>query len=82
MERKKFINQFAQVAIPVLTIGSQIITSLKFPQYGLIVNLIAQPFWLYSTWKAYKEAGQIGVFINTVIFTAVTAIGVINYWLL
>ena len=81
-KNKKVFDVFAQFALPGLTIGAQILTSLKFPQFGLIANLIAQPFWLYSTWKGYKQAGQIGMFINTVVFTTITALGIINYWFL
>ncbi|EKE19756.1 MAG: hypothetical protein ACD_8C00113G0004 [uncultured bacterium] len=82
MEKDNWINKFSQFAIPILTVGAQIITALKYPQYGLIVNLLAQPFWLYSSWKSYKEAGQIGIFVNTVVFSLVTLGGIINYWFL
>lgn len=80
MEKSKLFDTFAQFALPGLTIAGQIATSLKYPQFGLIINLIAQPFWLYSSWKAYKQAGQSGMFITTVIFTIITTMGVINYW--
>ncbi len=66
----------------VLTIGAQIAIALKYPQWGLIINLASQPFWLYSSWKSYKEAGQIGILITTVIFTVITILGIINYWFL
>jgi hypothetical protein len=82
MTKEKFINSSTQVLLPSLTIGAQVATSLKFPEWGLIINLLAQPFWLYSSWKSWKEAGQIGIMITTVIFTAITAMGIINYWLL
>lgn len=75
-------NTFAQIALPCLTIGAQIATSLRYPQFGLIINMVAQPFWLYSTWKSYKKAGQIGTLISVIIFTLITAFGIINYWFL
>jgi hypothetical protein len=81
MLNEKIINSVAQVAIPVLTIGGQLAIGLKYPAWGLVLCLLAQPFWLYSTWKAYKNAGQIGLLINTILFTLVTLFGVINYWL-
>lgn len=81
-KKEKLFSGVAQFALPGLTIGAQIATSLKFPQYGLIMNLIAQPFWLYSSWKAWRQAGQVGILITTIIFTIVTAFGIINYWLL
>ena len=79
---KKLFDRFAQFALPSLTIGAQIITALKYPEWGLVVNLAAQPFWLYSSWKAYKQAGQSGVLVTTIIMTIVLTFGIINYWLL
>jgi len=81
-KKEKLFNNVAQFALPGLTIGAQIATSLKYPRFGLIINLMAQPFWLYSSWKAYKQAGQIGILITTIIFTIITAMGIINYWFL
>jgi hypothetical protein len=80
--KNKLINTVSQFAIPGLTINAQIATSLKYPQFGLIINLMAQPFWLYSSWKSYKQAGQSGILITTIIFTIITAIGIVNYWFL
>lgn len=80
--KEKLFNTVAQFALPGLTIGAQIATSLKFPEYGLIMNLLAQPFWLYSSWKAWRQAGQIGILITTVIFILITMFGIINYWFL
>lgn len=79
MKKEKIINHVVQVAIPVLTIGAQIAIAFKFPLWFLIISLSAQPFWFYSAWKSYKQAGQSGVLINTIIFTAVTIFGIINY---
>ena len=81
-KKEKLFSNVAQIALPGLTIGGQIATSLKFPEYGLILNLLAQPFWLYSSWKAWKNAGQIGILITTVIFTIITMLGIVNYWFL
>jgi len=79
---KNIFNNLVQFALPSLTIGAQIATSLKFPQYGLILNLLAQPFWLYSSWKSWKQAGQIGILITTIIFAIITLFGIVNYWFL
>ena len=79
---KSFFNSLSQIALPVFTLGGQLAVSLKYPQYGLILSLIAQPFWLYSSWKAYKEAGQVGLLITTVIFGFIIVGGIINYWFL
>lgn len=80
--RKTIFDNFTQYALPTLTIGGQIATSLKFPEWGLIICLLSQPFWLYSSWKAYKQAGQIGILITSSIFSVVTMMGIVNYWLL
>ena len=77
---KSLFNTITQVAIPVLTVGTQIAIALKYPQWGLVINLIAQPFWIYSAWKSYKKAGQIGLFITTVLVTIVISLGIVNYF--
>lgn len=79
---EKIFNAMAQVAIPVFTLGSVLMISLKQPAIGLVLNLIAQPFWFYSTYRAWKKEGQIGMFVNTVAYAAIVAFGVINYYLL
>ena len=81
MKNNNFFNSITQIALPFFTVGAQIATAFKYPQWGLIINLIAQPFWIYSSWKSYKGAGQIGIFITSIIFTVVTIVGIINYWL-
>lgn len=81
-KKEKLFNSVSQIALPSLTIGAQLVTSLKFPQFGLILNLMAQPFWLYASYKSWKQAGQVGILINTIIFAAITIFGIINYWLL
>lgn len=78
---KKIFNILSQFLLPAFTLGAQLAVALKDPQLGLILNLLAQPFWIYSSWKAFKQAGQIGMLVNTIAFTAITAFGIINYWL-
>ena len=55
---------------------------MKLPQYGVIMSLIAQIFWIYSSYKAWKKAGQISIFINAIAMTFVFGYGVLNYWVL
>jgi hypothetical protein len=52
------LNNFMQVGLTGFTITGFLLTSMKIPEYGLLFNLIAQIFWLYSSWKAGKEANQ------------------------
>ncbi|MDD4902716.1 MAG: hypothetical protein PHE24_06300 [Patescibacteria group bacterium] len=78
--KRNLFDISAQIFIPFFTIAGYLAISFKLPQWGLILNLAAQPFWIYSTWKAYKNAGQIGILINTVILTMIIAFGVVNYW--
>ena len=82
MNKEKQFNSISQVALPIFTLGGQLAIAMKVPQWGLLLVLASQPFWLYSSWKSYKNAGQIGIFINTVIFSMVTIFGLINYWIL
>jgi hypothetical protein len=78
----KLFDRATQFLLPILTISSMMLTSFKYPQYGVIVALISQPFWLYSSWVSYKKGGQIGMFVTTSILTVITVWGVINYWFL
>ena len=82
MNNVKFFNFITQIAIPLFTIGGQLAIAFKKPEFGLILSLFSQPFWLYSSWKSYKTANQIGIFINSVLFLFATIFGIINYWLL
>lgn len=75
-------NTVVQVCLPTFTAASFLLTSMKLPQYGVIVALVSQVFWIYSGYRAWKEADQIGVLVNALIATAIFAYGVINYWFL
>ncbi len=78
---QRSLNSFMQVGLVGFTMLGFLLTSLKLPEYGVIANLISEVFWLYSTYKAWRDADQIGMFINTLIVTAILIFGVINYWL-
>jgi hypothetical protein len=80
---KKYLtfNNFVQACLVTFTILGFLLTALKLPQYGLISNLISEIFWLYSAYKAWKQANQIGIFITTIIVTLVIISGIINYWI-
>lgn len=80
MRKHERFDQVSQVAIPLLTVGGYLLTSLKYPEWGLVISLFAQPFWLYSSYKAYRTAGQSGLLMNSVIMTFVIAFGILNYW--
>jgi hypothetical protein len=70
-----------QIGLVVCTGLGFLLTSLKLPHYGVIANLIGQVFWVYSSYRAWREADQIGIFISTVIITLILIYGVTNYWL-
>jgi hypothetical protein len=76
------LNVATQVMLPALTLGGLVLVSLKYPAPGVLLNFLAQPFWLHSTYRAWKKDGQIGMFINTVAFTVIAGFGVINYYFL
>lgn len=67
-----------QAGLIFFTIGGLLLISLKLPAYGLIFNLISQFFWLKSSYVAWKQAGQIGMFIKTIMFTIITIFGIVN----
>lgn len=76
----KWFNYTAQFLIPALTLFAQFLLAYGYPKWSLVVNLVAQPFWLYSGWIALKKAKQSGILITSVIFTFITIWGVINYF--
>ena len=82
MQKEKLFDKTTQFAIPGLTIAAQVVISAKHPEWGLFLNLASQPFWLYSSWKAYKNAGQVGILITTIIMIFVISFGLVNYWIL
>ncbi len=75
-------NIVVQICLPLFTIGGFFLTALKLPAYGVIAGLISQIFWLYASYRAWKKADQIGVFVNTIVSTLIFAYGVLNYWFL
>lgn len=75
-------NSFAQICLTVFTVLGFALTSFKLPQYGLIAALISQIFWVYSSYKAWKEANQIGIFLTTIFIVITIIIGLVNYWVL
>lgn len=79
---QKYWNWTVQICLPGFTVLGFLLISLKLPQWGLLVSLFAQIFWLYSAYRAWKEADQVGLLINSVLNTFIFAYGVINYWFL
>lgn len=82
MENKSVLNKLMQLGLLVFTIAGFLLTAFKLPQYGLVSNLIAEVFWLYSSYRAWKEADQIGMFIATLVISAILIGGIVNYWFL
>lgn len=82
MKKLLTLNSLMQIGLVFFTGLGFLLTALKLPEYGLISNLIGEVFWIYSTYKAWKHANQVGMFINTIIITFVLIAGVINYWFL
>ena len=81
-EPTSVFDKITQVLLPVFTILGFLLTSLKKPAFGLIFNLVAEIFWIYASWQAWKKAGQIGILVTTVFITIIVGYGVINYWFL
>jgi len=73
-------DKATQVILPILTVFGFLLTGMKMPQIGLVISLTSQIFWMYTSWQAWKKAGQIGIFITSIITTVVLFFGVINYW--
>jgi hypothetical protein len=79
---EKLWNSVVQVCLPLFTIGGFLLVSLKLPQWGVIAGLASQVFWLYASYRAWRDANQLGILINTCIATLIFAYGVVNYWFL
>lgn len=45
-------------------------------KWAPIIGLLAQPFWLYATWKA----AQYGIFLLSFVYAAGWARGIRTYW--
>lgn len=80
MNRRLTLNTLMQVGLVGFTGLGFLLTSLKLPQYGVIANMIAQIFWLYSSYRAWRQADQVGIFIATLLITLILVGGVFNYW--
>lgn len=80
--KKINFNAIAQICLTVFTLLGFLLISFKLPQYGLVASLISQVFWLYSSYKAWRDANQIGIFVTTVFITITVIFGLINYWIL
>jgi hypothetical protein len=76
----KTLNLLIQFGLVGFTATGFLLTALKLPQYGLVANLAGQVFWLYSSYRAWRDAEQIGIFIVSVCVTLILAFGVVNYW--
>lgn len=74
-------NILMQIGLVAFTGLGFLLTSLKLPQYGVVANLVGQVFWLYSSYRAWREADQVGIFITTIGVTLILLYGVANYWL-
>ena len=74
-------NILMQTGLVICTGLGFLLTSLKLPHYGVIANLVGQVFWLNSSYWAWREADQIGIFISTICITIILVYGVTNYWL-
>lgn len=81
MKKYLTLNNVVQIGLVVFSMLGFLLTSLKLPQYGLISALVSEIFWLYSSYKAWKNADQIGIFITTIIVTLIVLFGVVNYWI-
>jgi hypothetical protein len=81
MAQRSPIDKLSQLAIPLLTLGGYALTAVKHPEWGMVVSLCSQPFWLYSAGKARKQAGQSGIFTTAIIMTFILLYGVANYWM-
>jgi Flp pilus assembly pilin Flp len=79
-EKHNWFDKFVQVFLPIFAVVSWLLTSIKHPEYGLLVAFIAQTLWLYVTYYGWKKANQVGGFITTIFEITIIAFGILNYW--
>jgi hypothetical protein len=80
MQKYLNFNGLMQVCVVFFTMLGFLLIAFKQPGWGLISNLVSEPFWLYSSYKSWKKADQIGAFVNTVMITLILIFGVLNYF--
>lgn len=71
------IDQIAIAALGVTSIFLSQSLSPKLRRSACLFGLASQPFWMYSA----ITAGQWGIFVLTLFYTAAWARGVWNFWL-
>lgn len=79
-KNQTLFDKITQIILPILTIGGYWLTANKMPKQGFIISTISQFFWMYTSFQAYKKAGQIGILITTIVMTAVNIFGIYNWW--
>jgi hypothetical protein len=82
MQKPAGFRRFVQYAMPGFTVCASLCTSFRHPDYGQLIGLVAQIFWGYTGWVAWRERGEKGILINTLIIGGVLCVGVTNYWIL
>ncbi len=69
-----------QVVIAVAGVAAAVMSQargFKVRRWACIAGLVAQPAWYVATW----QAGQWGMFVLSLVYTAAWCLGVWNYWL-
>ena len=79
-EKYNWFDRFVQIFLPIFAVASWLLTSIKYPEYGLLVAFIAQTLWLYVTYYGWKKANQVGGFVTTVFEISIITFGIFNYW--
>jgi len=79
--RQSAYDKISNICLPIFTTLGFLLTSLKLPQWGLAANLVSEIFWIYSSYRAWRDANQIGIFITTIVITLILLGGLANYWL-
>ncbi len=79
-EKHSLFDKFIQIALPIVAVTSWLLTSIKHPEYGLIVAFVAQTLWLYVTYHGWKKANQVGGFVTTIFEITIITFGIFNYW--
>ena len=82
-KRPTLFSTTIQVGLIALTLIGTMLIALELPEYGIVIQWVAQIFWLYNTYIIYRDDNtQWGMFVLSIIMALVIWYGILNYWYL
>lgn len=73
------LETVSQISLTILSLAGVVASvshNFKLRRWSPVLGVVAQPFWLYSTW----HAGMWGIFAVSFVYLAIYSFGVWNLW--